>query len=202
MAAITQEDVERIVAEALARERQVSAAELARLEARTREYRKHGDQHRRGGNDPQGIIVEEADGGPSAKNVTKIIVTNAALTDNADGSVNLSTSGGGGSPLTVQEVDGTPSDTAVTVIRVPNGSLTDNGVGDVTLGYAQPGEMAALDAPYVIYGAAAGLPSAQTLTPGTGIQFASTGAGGTLTLATKFRIYISLGQDPKAEAVF
>ena len=37
-------------------------------------FRRHGDEHRRGGTDPVGIIVEEADGSPSVKYVNKISV--------------------------------------------------------------------------------------------------------------------------------
>lgn len=50
---------------------------------------KHAEQHRRGGGDPHGIIVEETDGSPSAKRVTKLIVTAGTLTDNNDGSATL-----------------------------------------------------------------------------------------------------------------
>ena len=59
-------------------------------------YVQHGKNHRKGGRDPHGIIVEESDGSPSAKNVTKLIVSPNSLTDNLDGSATLTTGSGAG----------------------------------------------------------------------------------------------------------
>ena len=59
-------------------------------------YVRHAEQHRPGGGDPHGIIVEETDGSPSATRVSKVIVTAGTLTDNEDGSVTIAIASGSG----------------------------------------------------------------------------------------------------------
>ena len=88
---------------------------------------KHAEQHRRGGADPHGIIVEEADGAPSIKRVTKLIVTAGDLTDNGDGSALLATGGGGGgAPTTADFLVGTANaglTAEIVVGTTPGGEL-------------------------------------------------------------------------------
>ena len=72
-------------------------------------YRKHAKEHRRGGGDPAGIVVEETDGAPSIKNVTKIKVAVGDLTDNADGSVTINTGGAAGGAHALTDVNNTVS---------------------------------------------------------------------------------------------
>ena len=58
-------------------------------------------KYKEGNNSPYILTVEEADGTPSINGVNKIIVSNTTLTDNADGSVTITTGGGGGADVKV-----------------------------------------------------------------------------------------------------
>lgn len=116
----------------------------------TTPYRKHGKEHRRGGGDIAGIVVEETDGSPSVKNVTKIKVAVGDLTDNADGSVTIATGGAAGGAHALTDVNNTVSGRTAGDILVASaattyafrqlsGDATMNGTGVVTVAATHAG---------------------------------------------------------------
>lgn len=113
-------------------------------------YRKHSKEHRRGGGDIAGIVVEETDGSPSVKNVTKIKVAVGDLTDNLDGSVTIGTGGAAGGAHALTDVNNTVSGrtagdlliaTAATTYSFAqmSGDATMNGTGGVTVAATHSG---------------------------------------------------------------
>ena len=113
-------------------------------------YRKHANNHRRGGADPVGVVVEETDGAPSVKNVTKIKVSVGDLADNGDGSVTIATGGVAGSAHALTDTNNTVSGrtagdiliaTAATTYGFSplSGDATMNGTGIVTVAATHSG---------------------------------------------------------------
>ena len=113
-------------------------------------YRKHAKEHRRGGGDIAGVTVEETDGSPSVKNVTKIKVAVGDLTDNADGSVTIATGGAAGGAHALTDVNNTVSGRTAGDILVAaaattyafrqlSGDVAMNGTGVVTVAATHSG---------------------------------------------------------------
>lgn len=97
-------------------------------------FKRHARSHRLGGDDIVGIIVEESDGSPSVKWVSKIIVTNGDLTDNGDGSVTIATGGlVSAGTVIVQEGD-VSVDTAATTLDFGTGfDVTSSPAGEANI---------------------------------------------------------------------
>jgi hypothetical protein len=76
----------------------------------------------------RGVSIEEEDGSPSVMDVDKIKVTNATLTDNADGTVSISIGAGAGDSVTVA---GSAVDTTADFVDtgIVDFTLTDGGAG-------------------------------------------------------------------------
>ena len=114
--------------------------ELSELRAALRRgefFTKHAFHHKEGGKDPVGgggsITVAEEDGSPSVTSVSQINFSNGSVTDNGDGTVDVSITGSGASAgETYVVMSATTGLSAERVLTEGAGILiTDGGAGSV-----------------------------------------------------------------------